>query len=102
MRRLYREVAGLPIISPHGHTESAWFADNASLGNAAELLLHPDHDVFRMSLTINSSAVESNALLVDDHGSGMMFVEVAFDDLQVAGIRTEEQVEGIAHQRDGA
>ena len=47
-RRLYREVEGLPIISPHGHTDPSWFAANASFGNAAELLLHPDHYVFRM------------------------------------------------------
>lgn len=47
-RRLYNEVAGLPIISPHGHTDPEWFATNANFGNAAELLLHPDHYVFRM------------------------------------------------------
>jgi glucuronate isomerase len=47
-RRLYGEVAGLPIISPHGHTDPEWWATNAHFGNAAELLLHPDHYVFRM------------------------------------------------------
>jgi glucuronate isomerase len=47
-RRLYGEVAGLPIISPHGHTDPEWWATNAPFGNAAELLLHPDHYVFRM------------------------------------------------------
>ncbi|MBA3940159.1 MAG: glucuronate isomerase [Sphingopyxis sp.] len=47
-RRLYAEVAGLPIVSPHGHTDPGWFAGNAPFGNAAELLLHPDHYVFRM------------------------------------------------------
>lgn len=47
-RRLYQEVAGLPIVSPHGHTDPAWFAGDAPFGNAAELLLHPDHYVFRM------------------------------------------------------
>lgn len=47
-RRLYAEVADLPIISPHGHTDPSWFAGNAPFGNAAELLLHPDHYVFRM------------------------------------------------------
>ena len=25
-RALYAEVAGLPIISPHGHTDPKWFA----------------------------------------------------------------------------
>ncbi|WP_374396859.1 glucuronate isomerase [Sphingopyxis sp.] len=47
-RRLYAEVASLPIISPHGHTDPSWFAGNAPFGNAAELLLHPDHYLFRM------------------------------------------------------
>jgi glucuronate isomerase len=47
-RPLYGEIKGLPIISPHGHTDPEWFATNANFGNAAELLLHPDHYVFRM------------------------------------------------------
>jgi glucuronate isomerase len=47
-RRLYGEVARLPIISPHGHTDPEWWATDAPFGNAAQLLLHPDHYVFRM------------------------------------------------------
>lgn len=47
-RQLYGEVAGLPIISPHGHTDPEWFATNEPFGNATELLLHPDHYLFRM------------------------------------------------------
>ena len=47
-RRLYAQVASLPIISPHGHTDPAWFAGNAAFANATELLLVPDHYVFRM------------------------------------------------------
>jgi glucuronate isomerase len=47
-RDLYRSVAGLPIISPHGHTDPAWFATNAAFGNATELLLVPDHYLLRM------------------------------------------------------
>lgn len=47
-RELYREVAGLPIVSPHGHTDPAWFALNEPFGNATELLLQPDHYLFRM------------------------------------------------------
>ena len=47
-RELYGAVQGLPIISPHGHTDPEWFATDANFGNAAELLLHPDHYVFRM------------------------------------------------------
>lgn len=47
-RRLYAQVAGLPIVSPHGHTDPSWFAGNAPFANATELLLVPDHYVFRM------------------------------------------------------
>jgi glucuronate isomerase len=47
-RRLYGAVQSLPIISPHGHTDPAWFADNQPFGNAAELLLAPDHYLYRM------------------------------------------------------
>lgn len=47
-RRLYESVAKLPIISPHGHTDPAWFATNEPFGNATELLLTPDHYLFRM------------------------------------------------------
>ncbi|MBU8975828.1 MULTISPECIES: glucuronate isomerase [unclassified Lysobacter] len=47
-RRLYGEVACLPIVSPHGHTDPSWFAGNAPFANATELLLVPDHYVFRM------------------------------------------------------
>ncbi|MFL6733537.1 MAG: glucuronate isomerase [Sphingomicrobium sp.] len=47
-RELYAGVAGLPIVSPHGHTDPAWFAFNANWDNATELLLAPDHYLFRM------------------------------------------------------
>lgn len=47
-RRLYAEVKDLPIVSPHGHTDPQWFADNTPFGNATELLIRPDHYVFRM------------------------------------------------------
>jgi glucuronate isomerase len=47
-RALYADIADLPIVSPHGHTDPRWFADNAPFGNATDLLLVPDHYVFRM------------------------------------------------------
>ena len=51
-RRLYDEVKNLPIVSPHGHTDPQWFADNNSFGNATELLIRPDHYVFRMMYSL--------------------------------------------------
>lgn len=47
-RRLYTEVAALPIISPHGHTDPNWFADNKPFSDPANLLFTPDHYLFRM------------------------------------------------------
>lgn len=47
-RRLYTEVRSLPIISPHGHTDPQWFADNQPFPDPATLLVIPDHYVYRM------------------------------------------------------
>ena len=47
-RALYATVKDLPIVSPHGHTDPQWFADNAPFGNAAALFITRDHYVFRM------------------------------------------------------
>ena len=47
-RQLYATVKDLPIVSPHGHTDPQWFADNAPFANASSLLITPDHYVFRM------------------------------------------------------
>ncbi len=47
-RRLYDQVKGLPIISPHGHTDPAWFALNEAFPDPSTLLIQPDHYVFRM------------------------------------------------------
>ena len=62
-RRLYGEVATLPIISPHGHTDPAWFADDAPFPDAASLLLAPDHYLYRM---LYSQGVPLQALGVPD------------------------------------
>ena len=45
---LHASMAGLGIVSPHGHTDPAWFARDAAFANPAELLIQPDHYVFRM------------------------------------------------------
>lgn len=47
-RWFYTEVADLPIVSPHGHTDPAWFASDAAWTNPTELLLAPDHYLYRM------------------------------------------------------
>lgn len=48
-RALYDEIAGLPIVSPHGHVDPALLANpQATFGTPADLLIIPDHYVFRM------------------------------------------------------
>jgi len=46
---LYAMVADLPLVCPHGHVEPRMFADpDYCFGTPTELLLIPDHYVFRM------------------------------------------------------
>jgi glucuronate isomerase len=48
-RTIYQTVKDLPIISPHGHVDPALLADpHARLGSPVEMLVIPDHYVFRM------------------------------------------------------
>jgi glucuronate isomerase len=46
--KLYQTVRDLPIISPHGHTDPRWFAENQSFPNPTALFIQPDHYIFRM------------------------------------------------------
>ena len=48
-RELYESVAHAPLVCPHGHVDPRLFADPAArFGSPAELLIIPDHYVFRM------------------------------------------------------
>lgn len=47
-RSLHAQVADSPIISPHGHTDPAWFAENAHFSDPLSLLVLPDHYLLRM------------------------------------------------------
>ncbi len=47
-RALYQHIAHLPIVSPHGHTQAAWFAQNEPFPDPAKLFVQPDHYVYRM------------------------------------------------------
>lgn len=63
-RELYQSIKSLPIISPHGHTDPAWFASNENFTNASELLIQPDHYVFRMlysqGISLESLGIKAN------------------------------------------
>jgi len=47
-RDLYLGVKDLPIISPHGHTDPSWFADNLPFPDPHALFIAPDHYLLRM------------------------------------------------------
>ncbi|WEX74190.1 glucuronate isomerase [Sinorhizobium numidicum] len=47
-RRLFESVADLKIISPHGHTEPAWYAEDQAFPDPAALFITPDHYATRM------------------------------------------------------
>jgi len=69
-RRLYAATRGLPIISPHGHTDPSWFAADEPFTDAAGLLLAPDHYLYRM-LFSQGIALESLGIAASD-GTGEM------------------------------
>lgn len=62
-RRLYASVKDLPIISPHGHTDPAWFASNLPFDNPSALLIQPDHYLLRM---LYSQSISMEQLLQKD------------------------------------
>jgi len=47
-RDLFDGIRDLPIVSPHGHTDPRWFAQNDPFPDPAQLFVTPDHYVFRM------------------------------------------------------
>jgi glucuronate isomerase len=66
--QLYQTVADLPLICPHGHVDPRLFADpDYTFGNPAELLIIPDHYVFRM-LYSQGIALESLGIPRRDGG----------------------------------
>ncbi|HVA88736.1 MAG TPA: glucuronate isomerase [Chloroflexota bacterium] len=60
-RDLYSLVRDLPILSPHGHVDPSLLANpHAAFGTPADLLIIPDHYVFRM--------LHSQGIAIEDLG----------------------------------
>ena len=38
-RELYATIKELPIVSPHGHTDPQWYADNEAFSDASALFI---------------------------------------------------------------
>ena len=49
---LFAGIEKLPIISPHGHTDPAWFAHDQPFEDAVSLLLWPDHYLLRLLYSV--------------------------------------------------
>lgn len=68
-RRLYATIRDLPIISPHGHTDPRWFAENEAFPDPATLFVKPDHYIFRM-LYSQGVRLEDLGIARKDGGQG--------------------------------
>jgi glucuronate isomerase len=67
-QELYASVADLPLVCPHGHVDPRLLADkDATFGTAADLLIIPDHYVFRL-LYSEGIPLESLGVLRADGG----------------------------------
>lgn len=64
-RKIYGGVKSLPIISPHGHTDPRWFADDTPFPDPAQLFVTPDHYVFRMLCSQGVSLTDLGVPRVD-------------------------------------
>jgi glucuronate isomerase len=56
-RRIYDQVRGLPIVSPHGHVDPRLLLENQPFADPSSLLITPDHYVTRL-LHANGTPLE--------------------------------------------
>jgi len=69
---LYHQVKNLPLICPHGHVDPRLFADaNYRFGTPVDLLIIPDHYIFRMlysqGISLESLGVPGKNVVETDH-----------------------------------
>lgn len=62
-KRLYGSIRNSPIVSPHGHAEPRWFAEDEPFANPAQLFVIPDHYITRM---LYSQGVRLEDLYIED------------------------------------
>ncbi|MDG4898067.1 glucuronate isomerase [Mesorhizobium sp. WSM4976] len=65
-RALYAGVKDLSIVSPHGHTDPRWYALNEPFPDPAQLLIVPDHYIFRMLFSQGVRLEELGVPALDD------------------------------------
>ena len=66
-RDLYQTIRHLPIVSPHGHCDPRWWAEDSHFPDPASLLIKPDHYVFRM---LYSRGIDLADLGIGAEGAG--------------------------------
>lgn len=69
-RRLYEDVADLPLVCPHGHVAPSLIADDAHLGDPATMLVVPDHYVVRMLYSQGVAMEDLGVRRRDDPAAG--------------------------------
>ncbi len=57
-REIYQAVAGLPVVSMHGHVPVEWFAQDTAFSDPADLLVVPDHYLIRMLVSQGATLPE--------------------------------------------
>ncbi len=65
-RAIYHQIKGLPIISPHGHTDPAWYAENIRFTDPAALFIVPDHYLIRMLCSQGYTHAELGVKSIDN------------------------------------
>jgi glucuronate isomerase len=65
-RAIYNQIKALPIISPHGHTDPAWYAENINFTDPVSLFIIPDHYLVRMLCSQGYTHAELGIKPVDD------------------------------------
>ncbi len=67
--KIFEPIERLPIISPHGHVDPSWFAEDQPFEDAVALFLWPDHYVLRMlysqGIGLNELGFEGGGLTVE-------------------------------------
>ena len=77
-RHLYSIARSLPLVSPHGHTDPAWFARNEAFPNPAALFIQPDHYIFRLlySQGVSLESLGIGADAADPHAVWRIFAKL--------------------------
>jgi glucuronate isomerase len=68
---LFGAVEKLPIVSPHGHTDPAWFAYDQPFEDAVSLLLWPDHYLLRLLYSVGVT-LKSIGIAPQDGSGGVV------------------------------